>query len=147
MRALTKALVSATAAIGIAAGGLATAGTAMAAPAPTQHQTATGEIGTLAVVNLGLNTTRAKNWQCWLEDSGYDPGAIDGQLGSSSWTAAQKLFNSRGLGAGTPDGIVGPNTISALQKYLNSWGYDLDVDGVAGPATQAAFWDFNSFGC
>ncbi|MCQ4205277.1 hypothetical protein M4J06_003969 [Streptomyces coelicoflavus] len=34
MRAFTKALVGATATVGIAAGGLATAGTAMATPGP-----------------------------------------------------------------------------------------------------------------
>ncbi|MDW4905159.1 peptidoglycan-binding domain-containing protein, partial [Streptomyces sp. ADMS] len=144
---LTKALVSATAAVGIAAGGLATAGTAMAAPAPAQQQAASGEVGTLAVVNLGLNTARAKNWQCWLRDLGYNPGTIDGQLGTNSWKAAQSRFKNLGYYDDSIDGIVGPNTIKALQKYLNWQGADLEVDGIAGPETKAEFWDFNATGC
>ncbi|WP_217168659.1 peptidoglycan-binding protein [Streptomyces sp. AC512_CC834] len=143
MRALTKALVSVTAAVGIAAGGLATAGTAMAAPAPAQQRTASVEAAPLAVVNLGLSTARAQRWQCWLRDTGYNPGAIDGQLGTNSWKAAQRKFNDLNLGAGTVDGIVGPNTIKALQRYLNIFDYNLAVDGIAGDKTKDAFWDFN----
>ncbi|GGK48242.1 peptidoglycan-binding domain-containing protein [Streptomyces flaveus] len=148
MRALTKALVSVTTAVGIAAGGLATAGTAMAAPASSaQQQAASAEVGTLAVVNLGLNTARAKNWQCWLRDTGYNPGTIDGQLGTNSWKAAQRKFKDWGLYDDSIDGIVGSNTISALQEYLNLHGADLDVDGIAGPETKDEFWDFNATGC
>jgi hypothetical protein len=76
----------------------------------------------LAVNNLGLNTTQAKNWQCWLRDTGYHPGTIDGRLGTNSWKAAQRKFNDLGLGAGA-------------------------VDGVVGTKTRAAFADFNSIGC
>ncbi|MDQ1046869.1 peptidoglycan-binding protein [Streptomyces sp. V4I2] len=150
MRAITKALVSVTAAVGIAAGGLATTGTAMAAPASAsaQQQAVTGEVGTLAVVNLGLNTARAKNWQCWLRDTGYNPGTIDGQLGTNSWKAAQRKFRDQAGYDDSIDGIVGPNTIKALQRYLNGWlSDDLDVDGIAGPETKEAFWDFNATGC
>ncbi|MDK1346386.1 peptidoglycan-binding domain-containing protein [Streptomyces sp. 378] len=151
MRALTKALVSVTAAVGIAAGGLATAGTAMAAPAPVQRQAVSGEVTTLAVVNLGLNTTRAKHWQCYLRNVGpeYNPGTIDGQLGTNSWKAAQRLFRDLDFYNDSIDGVVGPNTITALQRFLN-WidqytgdDYNLAVDGKAGPATKGAFWDFN----
>ncbi|MER5227898.1 peptidoglycan-binding domain-containing protein [Streptomyces flaveus] len=151
MRALTKALVSVTAAVGIAAGGLATAATATAAPAPAQQQTVTGDVGTLAVVNLGLSTTRAKHWQCYLRNVGaaYNPGTIDGQLGTNSWKAAQRLFRDLGYYNDSIDGIVGPNTIKGLQRFLNWIGdytggnYNLAVDGVAGPATKDAFWDYN----
>ncbi|MEZ3182573.1 peptidoglycan-binding protein [Streptomyces pimonensis] len=142
MRALTKALVGVTTAVGIAAGGLATAGTAMAVPATAQERVVSAEAGVLAVENLGLNTTRAKNWQCWLRDTGYNPGTIDGQLGTNSWKAAQRKFNDLGYNAGTVDGVVGPNTIRALQRYLNRHGASLAVDGVAGSATKAAFWNF-----
>ncbi|MFE9766091.1 peptidoglycan-binding protein [Streptomyces sp. NPDC005808] len=142
MRALTKALVSATAAVGIAVGGLATAGTAMAAPASAQQQAVAGEVGTLAVVNLGLDTAHAKNWQCWLRDTGYNPGTIDGLLGTNSWKAAQEKFDDLGYYNDAIDGIVGPNTIKALQLYLNLQGANLVVDGVAGSATKAAFWEF-----
>ncbi|MFH8453737.1 peptidoglycan-binding protein [Streptomyces fungicidicus] len=143
MRTITKALVAATAAVGIAAGGLATAGTAAAAPAPVQ-QSAGAEAGTLAVVNLGLSTNQAKRWQCWLRDLGYKPGTIDGQLGTQSWKAAQTFFTPQRFYSGPIDGIVGPGTIQALQRYLNSrgLGYNLDVDGIAGVRTQAAFADY-----
>jgi len=60
--------------------------------------------------------------QYWLRDLGYNPGTIDGQLGTNSWKAAQRRFNDLDLGAGT-------------------------VDGEAGPNTRAAFWDFNGTGC
>ncbi|MCZ9346991.1 peptidoglycan-binding protein [Streptomyces sp. TRM76130] len=143
MRALTKAFVSVTAAVGIAAGGLATAGTAMAAPATAaQGQAMSVRAGVLAVNNLGLDTAHAKSWQCWLRDTGYNPGTIDGQLGTNSWKAAQRKFNAMGYNAGTVDGIVGTNTIKALQRYLNFHGAKLAVDGVAGPATKSAFWNF-----
>ncbi|MEV7340831.1 peptidoglycan-binding domain-containing protein [Streptomyces sp. NPDC093544] len=142
MRALTKALVSVTAAVGIAAGGLATAGTATAAPASAQQQAASAEVAPLAVVNLGLNIAHAKSWQCWLRDTGYDPGTIDGMLGTNSWKAAQEKFEAMGYYDDSIDGIVGPNTIKALQRYLNLHGAKLDVDGIAGSATTDEFWDF-----
>lgn len=144
MRALTKALVSATTAVGIAAGGLATSGTAMAAPAPAQQQTASAEVGTLAVVNLGLNTAQAKDWQCWLRAMGYAPGVIDGQLGTKSWKAAQTFWTPLGFYDDSIDGIVGPNTVKALQQYLNSRGrgYGLALTGIAGERTKEAFADY-----
>lgn len=126
------------------AGGLAGAGASFAASQPA----ATSQTITIkAVNNLGLNTERAKNWQCWLRDTGYSPGAIDGELGTNSWKAAQRGFNDLGLNAGTVDGDVGPNTTKALQRCLNIFGYGLDVDGRAGPKTRAAFWAFNATGC
>ncbi|MCZ4515493.1 peptidoglycan-binding domain-containing protein, partial [Streptomyces sp. ActVer] len=99
-------------------------------------------VAPLAVVNLGLNTRHAMNWQCWLRDTGYDPGTIDGLLGTSSWKAAQRKFDALGYYDDSIDGIVGPNTIRALQRYLNLQGANLAVDGVAGSATTAAFWEF-----
>ncbi|MFI8849141.1 peptidoglycan-binding protein [Streptomyces sp. NPDC053499] len=142
MRTLTKAFVGVTAAIGIAGGGLATAGTAIAAPVSVQQQTVSGEVSVLAVVNLGLDTAHAKSWQCWLRTTGYDPGTIDGKLGPNSWKAAQRKFKAMGYYNDSIDGIVGPNTIKALQRYLNLHGANLAVDGIAGPATRSEFWDF-----
>ncbi|MFG2175508.1 peptidoglycan-binding protein [Streptomyces niveus] len=144
MRALTKALASVTAAVGIAVGGLATAGTAMAVPAPAQQQTTSAEVAPLAVVNLGLNTAQAKDWQCWLRALGYEPGVIDGQLGTNSWKAAQRFWTPLRFYNDSIDGIVGPNTVKALQRYLNSRdrGYNLDVDGIAGTLTKDAFADY-----
>ncbi|MFJ2774729.1 peptidoglycan-binding protein [Streptomyces sp. NPDC087300] len=94
--------------------------------------------------NLGLNAAHAKNWQCYLDYWGYRPGTIDGQLGTDSWKAAQRLFNDYGHSGShklVVDGIVGTNTIKALQRFLNWSGVEhLAVDGVAGPDTRAAFW-------
>ncbi|MEU5743720.1 peptidoglycan-binding protein [Streptomyces tendae] len=142
MRTLAKALVSATAVIGVAAGGLATAGTAIAAPAPTQQQTATSEAGTLAVVNLGLSTRQAKNVQCWLKHWDYK-GQIDGLLGTNSWKAFQSYLEvARGYDGGI-DGLVGPKTIQALQRELaTAWDYNGEIDGIAGDQTKATFKRF-----
>ncbi|MDU0255780.1 peptidoglycan-binding domain-containing protein [Streptomyces sp. PU10] len=142
MRAFTKALVGATAAVGIAAGGLATAGTAMATPAAAQQSVSARTAAVLATNNLGLDTAHAKSWQCWLRTTGYNPGTIDGKLGTDSWKAAQRKFDAMGYYDDPIDGIVGPNTIRALQRYLNLHGADLDVDGIAGPQTRSEFWDF-----
>ncbi|MGW4912420.1 peptidoglycan-binding domain-containing protein [Streptomyces sp. NPDC004270] len=143
---MTRTLVSVAAVAGLAAGGLATAGTGFAASQPAAKAAVSSRTAAIqAVNNLGLDTAHAANWQCWLARWGYNPGTIDGQLGTNSWKAAQQMFNDQGLGAGTVDGVVGPNTIRALQRYLNQYGYNLAVDGVAGPATKAAFWDFNAY--
>ncbi|MEU9732471.1 peptidoglycan-binding domain-containing protein [Streptomyces sp. NPDC048002] len=131
MRRLTRTVVGLTAAVGIAAGGLGAAGTASAAPAPApapapasapasaQQGVAGVEVAPLAVVNLGLTTTRAKHWQCFLRDVGYSPGTIDG--------------------------LVGTNTVIALQLFLNRFGdNNLAIDGSPGPATRSAFSTFNA---
>lgn len=145
---LTRTVISLTAVVGLAAGTVAAAGTGFAASQPATKATVSAQdVSVLAVNNLGLNTARAKNWQCWLRDTGYNPGTIDGQLGTNSWKAAQRKFNDLGYNAGTVDGIVGTNTIKALQRYLNLHGYGLVVDGDAGTKTRAAFWDFNAIGC
>ncbi|MFD8803325.1 peptidoglycan-binding domain-containing protein [Streptomyces atroolivaceus] len=146
MRALTKTFVSATTAIGIAVGAMTTAGTAMAAPAPTavQQQAVTGAVSAAAPVNLGLTRSEARNWQCWLSHYGYAPGVADGYLGVDSWKAAQRMLNSSQLYYGdyklVVDGDVGTATIRALQRFLIQKGADtLDVTGVAGPLTKAEF--------
>ncbi|WP_031045264.1 peptidoglycan-binding domain-containing protein [Streptomyces sp. NRRL F-5650] len=147
MRASTRALVSVGTAAGIAVGSLAVAGTATAAPAPARQQTVSaGAVSVLAVNNLGLDTRHAKNWQCWLKYKGYNPGSIDGQLGTTSWKAAQRMFATHwGYPKNQIDGAVGPNTIRALQRYLNDYtDENLAVDGVAGPDTRAAFWNYTS---
>lgn len=144
-----RAPASVTAIGGIAAGSPAGADAGLAASQPAANpvvvSTRGGSIRT--VNNLGLNTVQAKNWQCWLRDMGYDPGTIDGQLGTNSWKAAQRKFNDLGFGIGAVDGIVGTNTIKALQRYLNIFVYSLSVHGTAGTQTKAAFADFNSSGC
>ncbi|MGV9854319.1 hypothetical protein ACWDWU_37010 [Streptomyces sp. NPDC003442] len=91
MRVLTRGLVSTIAVVGIAAGSLAGAGVSFAAPAPVSKPAVNAEAVTpLAVNNLGLNTTEAKNIQCWLRGYGYT-GAIDGVFGSGSQAAFKRM--------------------------------------------------------
>ncbi|MDA5146514.1 peptidoglycan-binding protein [Streptomyces sp. AD681] len=146
MRALTKALVSATAAVGIAAGGLATAGTATAAPAPVQQSTS-AEVAPLAVYNFGLSSAQAKGIQRWLKARWGYTGSIDGQLGVNSWKAFQRELAKNWEYKGKIDGVPGYLTIRALQWKLSmpAYGYDGLLDGIAGPATQAAFKKFGDW--
>ncbi|MDX3314928.1 peptidoglycan-binding domain-containing protein [Streptomyces sp. NPDC054884] len=140
---LTRTVIGLTAVVGLTTGTVAAAGTSFAASQPAaKTAVSTQDVSILAVNNLGLNTTRAKNWQCFLRGANYNPGTIDGQLGTSSWKAAQRLFNDWGYNAGTVDGAVGTNTIKALQRFLG-----VTPDGVAGSNTKAAFWNFNATGC
>ncbi|WP_316781017.1 peptidoglycan-binding domain-containing protein [Streptomyces sasae] len=144
---LARALVAATAVVGIAAGGLAGASASVAAPQQaTKPAVSSRQI--LAVNNLGLDTARAKNWQSCLNAWHFNAGNEDGQLGTNSWMAAQRMLNAWGYNAGDVDGIVGPNTITALQKFLNAVGENAGTpDGIAGPQTRAAFWNYNATGC
>ncbi|CAL9537372.1 peptidoglycan-binding domain-containing protein [Streptomyces sp. enrichment culture] len=141
MRALTRALVSVATTAGIAVGSLAAAGTATAAPEPARQRAASAQ-AVSAVNNLGLTRAQAREWQRLLLKYGFNPGKVDGLLGTQSWKASQGYLNHRGFRAGKEDGILGPDTIRALQRYLNdSGGYRLVVDGIAGPRTKAAFRD------
>ncbi|MEV7755633.1 peptidoglycan-binding domain-containing protein [Streptomyces griseofuscus] len=146
--ALARTLVSVAAFIGISAGSLAGAGASFAASQPTAKPAVSAQrVSILAVNNLGLTTTQARHWQCELRYYHFNPGTIDGQLGTDSWKAAQNLFNN-GYYADKPltvDGIVGTETIKALQNYLNAEGWNLTVDGVAGSKTRDAFASHNSF--
>ncbi|MFM9445608.1 peptidoglycan-binding domain-containing protein [Streptomyces acidiscabies] len=135
---LTRTLVTVTAVAGITTGGLV--GTGFTAPQPAPVPAASASV--LAVNNLGLTTTQARHWQCWLDGWGFDPGTIDGQLGTNSWKAAQRFFNYYELYVGRKlvvDGAVGTNTIKALQNWLG-----VGIDGIAGPATKGAFAAFNN---
>lgn len=114
--------ISAAAVIGLAAGSLAGAAVSSAAAEPTARPAAsTQDVSPLAVNNLGQTVARAKNWQCFLARSGYEPWEHNGLLGTDSWKAAQRMFNARGFNGGTR----------------------LDVDGVVGPKTRDAFSEFN----
>lgn len=146
---LARTLVSATTVIGIAVGGtLATAGGAFAAPEPTTKPAATAEATSLAVVNLGLAQYEAEWVQCWLYQEGYYYGAIDGLLGSNSWSAFQSYLKNHNLYYGQVDGIVGPKTIKALQRFLANQGYYGGyIDGIAGPKTREGFSDFALYEC
>lgn len=144
MRVMTRALVGAVAALGIAAGSLAGAGTAFAAPAPTANTAAAAQPAAQgAVVNLGLNFAEAMNVQMWLRSSWDYDGEIDGQLGPESWKAFQRVLSTAyGYYDGPIDGIVGKETVKALQRFLTPWGYRGAIDGSAGPQTRGAFQQF-----
>lgn len=144
MRALTKALVGVTTAVGLATGSLATAGTALAAPAQqTRAEAVSLTQAPLAVNNLGLSTTQARWVQCWIKDYYGYKGDLDGKLGTKSWMALQRWLKKHWQYKDDIDGIVGPNTIRALQRDLKKYhGYRGKIDGIAGAKTKAAFKDF-----
>ncbi|WP_329255461.1 peptidoglycan-binding protein [Streptomyces sp. NBC_01478] len=146
---LARTLVGVTAVVGLSVGSLATAGTSFAASRPAAKSAVSAPtIGVpIPSNNFGLTTERAKNWQCRLRDNGYDPGPINGILGSESWRAAQSMFNDLGLRAGPVDGDPATNTLVPLQRYLNLFGYGIAVDGIFGVQTKSAFSDLNSTGC
>ncbi|MEU6487393.1 peptidoglycan-binding domain-containing protein [Streptomyces sp. NPDC046887] len=145
---LARSLVTTAAIVGISAGSLAGASTSLAAPLHAAKPAAGSPRVALAVNNLGLDDARARNWQLCLNAWGFDAGTVDGQLGTNSWKAAQRMLNAWGHNAGTVDGAVGPNTIRALQRFLNAVGENAGaVDGIAGAQTRAAFWNYNRTGC
>ncbi|MBZ4323934.1 peptidoglycan-binding domain-containing protein [Streptomyces huiliensis] len=150
-RLLARALVGLTAAVGLAVGGLAGAGTGFAASAPvfepvSEQQVAVPApaVARLAVENLGLSATQARNVQCWLRKYWGYTGALDGQLGTSSWQAYQRGLQHDWGYTGAIDGVVGSGTVMALQRQMRDagWGYTGAIDGVAGPDTRAAFQRF-----
>ena len=149
-RAVTRAVVSATAILTIAAGSLlgsgAGAGFAAAQPATAEAPTASsgGGASVLLSENFGLTIPEGMSVQCFVRDRGFNPGAIDGVLGANSWRAWQGYLNRRGYNAGAVDGIPGPNTVRALQRFLVH-DYHLDtggIDGIAGTRTRAAWKTF-----
>ncbi|KUL22497.1 peptidoglycan-binding domain-containing protein [Streptomyces regalis] len=145
MRALTRTVVSVTAAVGIAAGSLAGAGTAFADTAQTTKPAVSAQdISVLAVNNLGLSSQQAKNTQCFLRTApARYTGAIDGLLGTESWKAMQRWLKEYWRYRDSIDGIVGRNTIMALQRMLaHGWDYNGAIDGIAGSGTKAAFKRF-----
>ncbi|MGI5337460.1 peptidoglycan-binding domain-containing protein [Streptomyces sp. CA-181903] len=138
---LTRALVGITAVAGLAAGSLATAGTGFAAAQPA---TSSQSVSILAVNNLGLNASEAKNVQRWAKQYWSYRGELDGQLGTESWKAIQRCLKEAWGYKGEIDGIVGSGTLTALQYMLRDggWGYSGRIDGIAGPKTTAAFKNF-----
>ena len=139
---MARTLVSLAAAVGIAAGGLATAGTGQAASAPASHPVAGLQAGVLATHNFGLSSAQAKNVQRWLATYWSYTDSIDGQLGTNSWKAFQRCLKEYWGYTGSIDGDPGTNTIKALQRLLQNYGYTGAIDGDAGSGTQAAFKNF-----
>ncbi|QXE35785.1 peptidoglycan-binding protein [Streptomyces sp. GMY02] len=138
--AMSRALVTTTAVLGLTAGGIS--GVSFAATAPLAPRSTASEITPLAVVNLGLTTAEAKKVQCFLDYLWDYDGDIDGALGTQSWKAMQRYLVGWGY-EGAIDGIVGPGTVMALQQSLRRpWGYGGKIDGIAGAETKAAFKRF-----
>ncbi|MFI9461786.1 peptidoglycan-binding protein [Streptomyces xiamenensis] len=142
-KSMARTLVTATVICAVGAGGLVTAGTAVAAPSGKQQAVASESVAPLAVVNLGLTSAEAQKVQRWLRTYFNYNGAIDGQLGTESWKAMQRFLRQQAGYTDAIDGIVGPNTIRALQYWLRQAnGYTGAIDGIAGAGTQAAFKRF-----
>ncbi|MFF2373943.1 peptidoglycan-binding protein [Streptomyces xiamenensis] len=142
-KSMARTLVTATVICAVGAGGLVTAGTAVAAPSGKQQVVASESVAPLAVVNLGLTSAEAQKLQRWLKTYFGYTGAIDGQMGTESWKALQRFLRQSSGYTDAIDGIVGPNTVKALQRWLKSaWGYTGAIDGIAGSGTQAAFKRF-----
>ncbi|WP_406029061.1 peptidoglycan-binding protein [Nocardioides sp. NBC_00850] len=140
---ITRRMVGAVAAVGLAATG--TFATASIANAEVGTGNTAAAVSAQATQNFGLTATEAKIVQGkLLKKFGYTgkqyPGKIDGKLGPNSWKAFQVYLKKGYAYTGNIDGDPGKNTIKALQRLLNDRVHSrLTVDGVAGPKTQAAF--------
>lgn len=60
-------------------------------------------------------TPTTKEIQSALKKAGFDPGPIDGKMGSKTRQAIKDFQKAKGLVA---DGVVGPKTWTQLSKYL-----------------------------
>jgi peptidoglycan hydrolase-like protein with peptidoglycan-binding domain len=110
------------------------------------------------LLKKGATGEAVRQLQQALKDLGYDPGAVDGQLGSRTEQAVTSFQRDRGL---TVDGIVGEitwlnideadmsnptikkgskgNPVRRAQKRLTLGGWDTGgVDGIFGAGTEAA---------
>lgn len=139
---ITRRLVGAVAAVGLAATG--TFATASIANAEVGTGNTAAAVSAQSTQNFGLTRTEAKVVQGkLLTKFGYTtrfPGEIDGYLGTNSWKAFQMYLKKDYGYAGKIDGDPGTNTIKALQRLLNHRVLSrLTVDGKAGPKTQEAF--------
>ena len=140
---ITRRMVGAVAAVGLAATG--TFATASIANAEVGTGNTAAAVSAQATQNFGLTATEAKIVQGkLLKKFGYTgkqyPGKIDGKLGPNSWKAFQVYLKKGYAYTGNIDGDPGKNTIKALQRLLNDRVHSrLTVDGKAGPKTQAAF--------
>lgn len=78
---------------------------------------------------LAYNSSRegVQQLQTQLKSMGFDPGKVDGVMGSRTKSAIRKFQDANGL---TPDGIVGPRTINALSAM---GGSNVSVPGSQNP--------------
>jgi len=84
------------------------------APAPAAHKAAPAGHANVAGIQKAL------------QKLGYDPGKIDGIMGSHTHAAIKKFQHANGLKV---DGIVGPKTQAALAKALGGGGPTPPADG------------------
>jgi len=110
------------------------------------------------VLRVGSSGEAVRQLQSALRGLGYDPGAVDGQLGSRTEAAVKAFQRAQGIGV---DGVVGDitwlnideadnsnptirrgstgNPVRRAQKRLTLGGYDTNgVDGIFGAGTEAA---------
>jgi N-acetyl-anhydromuramyl-L-alanine amidase AmpD len=75
---------------------------------------------------LAYNSTpnNVQQLQTQLKSMGFDPGKVDGVMGSRTKSAIRKFQDANGL---TADGIVGPQTINALSAAMG--GSSVSVPG------------------
>ena len=72
---------------------------------------------------------------------------IDGSFGPLTREYLQRFLAHQGFYVYAFDGVFGTLSVKALQRYINEWYYGYHdttvvVDGVAGPKTWGAWWDF-----
>lgn len=76
--------------------------------------------------------------QQYLATKGYNLAA-DGIWGPDSEAAFKKEFGRSSGRTATQEAMFNSMTVAQMQQYLNSKGYNLDVDGVWGSKTEAAY--------
>lgn len=71
----------------------------------------------IAKNNSILSENYIKKMQTVLKKKGYDPGPVDGKMGSKTLSAVMSFQKAHGL---KPDGIVGQLTQKELEPYMQS---------------------------
>lgn len=84
-------------------------------------------------MNTPTTVAEIKTRQRFLKSQGFDPGPIDGKWGRWS-IQAEKAFDER---------MMDTAAVRRLQLFLNERNAKLEVDGVYGPATRAAEYEFD----
>ncbi len=94
----------------------------------------------MAVLLLGSSGASVTALQQWLQQRGFDPGAINGQFGAATEAAVRAFQTSVGLSA---DGQAGPNTIAALTMPSITSNVTLEIVAPMFPGTPQANIQFH----